>query len=285
MPWSNVYQIDTNHGYIYLKKMAVPFNIEPAVISYLAPQYPNLIPKIIATNKTLDCFLMLDSGISLRQILKRHYDVYFPTQVLIDYANLQRQVSHQLDLLSPLNLLDWRVGRIPALYRSLIEQYPLLKEDGLTESEINKLKALHPEVIALCEELAVFHIPETLEHGDFHDNNILINENQVIIHDWGDAILTHPFFSLVSFLKSAERNHCLKPESPHYLAMKEAYLSQWLDDETPDRLLEVFNRIWLLSPIKFVLSFYRVTLCPGMNTLQQYKGTIADNLREFMNQF
>jgi hypothetical protein len=43
----------------------------------------------------------------------------------------------------------------------------------------------------------------------------------------------------------------------------------------------VFELARRLNNIKFVLSFYRVTQCPGMEDLGQYKGTIAKALIEF----
>ncbi len=36
-----------------------------------------------------------------------------------------------------------------------------------------------------------------------------------------------------------------------------------------------------LNNIKFVIGFYRVAQCPGMNGLGEYKGTIAKALIEF----
>ena len=46
--------------------------------------------------------------------------------------------------------------------------------DPLTKNELNQLGLLQPTFFDLCLQLAGFNIPETIEHGDFHDNNVLV---------------------------------------------------------------------------------------------------------------
>ncbi len=77
-----------------------------------------------------------------------------------------------------------------------------------------------------------YNIPETIEHGDFHDNNMLVaGDNKLIINDWGDKVITHPFFSIASFLDSAFRNHKINSTSHTVRSLLDSYLNHWVEYE------------------------------------------------------
>src|SRR5262245_59132516 len=67
---------------------------------------------------------------------------------------------------------------------------------GLSDLEIEELRNYAPTLKAMCEELAVFGIPYTLEHGDFWGGNITVTDNRFIFFDWAFSCIAHPFFSL-----------------------------------------------------------------------------------------
>ena len=48
----------------------------------------------------------------------------------------------------------------------------------------------------LCEALAAHGIDETLQHDDLHDGQIFIRDGRTLLMDWGDACISHPFFTL-----------------------------------------------------------------------------------------
>ena len=49
---------------------------------------------------------------------------------------------------------------------------------------------------ALCDELAGYGIPETIQHDDFHDGQVYVRDDRYSLLDWGDACVSHPFFTL-----------------------------------------------------------------------------------------
>lgn len=285
MPWSSVYRINTHKGSIYLKKMAEPFKIEARLIYHLSQHFSKYVPQIIAYDETLLCFLMWDVGLPLREHLKQNYDISLACSALSQYAIIQEHESNDLKTLFQLGVPDWRLKNMPDLYLGLLQHKNILLDDGLSSSELSRLQSLHPVIISLCQELASYRLPESIEHGDFQDNNILLNHEHLIIHDWGDAVVTHPFFSLISFLKSAENNHQLKKESHIYHTLQNAYLKPWITLFGHEPVLKALLVAWRLSYIKFVLNFFRVALCPGMTGLGRYQGTIAESLRKFLSQY
>ena len=284
MPWSSVYRIDTSVGTIYLKQMAPPFAIEARLLLHLGSLFPNTVPEIVGHNEDLRCFLMFDAGIPLRDRLRANYQIQLPIKALTIYATIQQGAIAAIDSLLAFGVPDWGLETLPSLYEELLNKQTFLKEDGLTDSLLQRLVELRPIVAGLCNQLLQYGISETVEHGDFHDNNFLVNEHdKLVINDWGDAVITHPFFSLISFLKSAARNHHITDKSKLYQNLRDAYLTTWRVFESESRLLEAFELAEKLNPIKFSLSFYRVAQCPGMEGLGEYKGTIAQALEQFLN--
>lgn len=282
VPWSQVYCANTQNGRVFLKHMSKPFSLEANIIEYLAQRFKDWVPHIIAKDNQLDCFLMLDAGEPLRDSLKQKYQVTLPIHGLREYCKIQKVTAQCLDDLFKIGLQDWRMEKFADLVDSLLDETDTLVNDGLSSEEINQLKALIPALHRECEQLAQFKIPSTIDHCDFHDNNMLIKNRQLIINDWGDTIITHPFFSLVSFLSSASRNHQILPESQKYKQLKEAYLDGWSDFESERNIFKVYDIVEKIGSLRFVLSFYRVTQCPGMKDLDKYKGTIASGLRNYL---
>lgn len=282
MPWSSVYSIATSIGAIYLKQTVGPFAIEVILLPYLIKVFPEILPKIVGTNQDLLCFLMRDAGYPLRDYLRVNYQVELANKGLAAYVRIQQYSINHIDALLEQGVPDWRLAVLPSLYLKLLEEEAFLISDGLTRLEIDRLKNLHTRVSDLCHQLSQYNIPETIEHGDFHDNNMLINQdNHLIINDWGDTIITHPFFSMTSFLDSAFRNHKINDTSVTGRNLLDSYFNHWVKYESKARLIEAFELVKRLNNIKFVISFYRITQCPGIDGLGEYKGTIAKALVEF----
>ena len=51
-------------------------------------------------------------------------------------------------------------------------------------------------VDALCERLDRYSIAETIQHDDLHDGQVFVRDGVELVLDWGDACISHPFFTL-----------------------------------------------------------------------------------------
>ena len=283
VPWSCVHRIVTSFGIYYLKQVAQPFAIETKLLPYLTRFYPAYLPHIIATNEDFHAIIMADAGVPLRDLLQKNYQVSFVSNAIAAYTSIQIGMISHVDQLLSFGVPDWRLSTLPSLYLQLLSEEATLQDDGLTHIEITKLRALQPKIVELCHQLSNYQIPETIEHGDFHDNNILIgNDMRLIINDWGDAVISHPFFSLTSCLSSARRNHLITESSPHYLAIRDNYLNHWVKFEPKNRLMKALQIAERLSNVKFAINFYRVTLCCEASERGSWKGFISGALTEFL---
>jgi len=39
-------------------------------------------------------------------------------------------------------------------------------------------------------------VPETIQHDDLHDGQVFVRDDGYLFFDWGDACVSHPFFSM-----------------------------------------------------------------------------------------
>ena len=70
------------------------------------------------------------------------------------------------------------------------------RSQGSIADTRERLAAALPEIGELCDELASFGIPATIQHDDFHDGQVYVRDGDYLLLDWGDACVSHPFFTL-----------------------------------------------------------------------------------------
>ncbi len=282
MLWSRVTSFETSKGRVYLKSMTLPFSKEPLLLQFLADHEVKNITKVIAVNEQLSCFLMKDAGEPLRSVLKENFKIDLLINALKTCASVQIKCIDYVDQLLRLGINDWRLEKLPLLYQDLVQKVDMLKGDGLTPGEIEVLYQSAPKMHALCKQLSGYAIPETLEHGDFQDNNMLIDGDSLILSDWGDASISHPFFSLVSALNSVQRNHHFQDDDPRYISAQNAYLDQWREYGTEIELLEAFKLAQTIRHFVFALNLSRIKSLPHIDNVPKLDGYLANSLRDFI---
>ena len=80
---------------------------------------------------------------------------------------------------------------MPTQYEQLLDQLA-----GLPRDELARLRAAVPTVTEVCLELAAYGLPETIQHDDLDDEQVYVREGRYLLLDWGDACVSHPFFSM-----------------------------------------------------------------------------------------
>lgn len=282
MPWSKVTRFSTTRGYVFLKEMAPFFSLEPTLIQTLNQWESDHLPKIIAENQYSYCFLMLDAGVPLREYQQGVFQLEHMITAIDICAKLQSKSAMNLDVFFAIGVSDWRVTNFPGLYNQMMQQEEILRTDGLTPGEIKSLNSAHDKVSELSQSLSAYTIPSTIETMDFQDNNVLIKHNHITIADWGDAVVSHPFFSLASCLNSAKRNYRIQETDESYHLLVKHYLKHWLVFETHERLIEAFQVAKQLRLIQVALSFNRVNKELQLGSSYPFKGYMANALRDFM---
>lgn len=283
MPWSTVISFQTLKEMLYLKLMAKEFTYEASLLEFLHQHNFTDLPNIIATNNADGSFVMKYAGTPLRQSLTKSYDISIVCNTLKSYAKLQINCIPHITSLIKVGVSDWRLGKLTNLYKQFLLKEEFLLSDGLTPNEIHTLRHLSDNFETLCNKLSNLGIPETLEHGDFHDANILLNKEKTTIADFGDSTISHPFFSIALFLYSSKYRYNLNEADKTYITLRDSYLQEWQSYTTKDNLLEALKIATILRPFMWSLNLSRIYSCTGPEGYPEYHSHISINLRRLMN--
>lgn len=298
-PWSTVWRFETESEFIYLKRSIQEFSIETKIIEIIDQIQPGFVPKVIAANHELNCFLMFDAGVTLRKQFKHQFDADLLAKLIKQYTTLQCVISEKTTTLLELGVPDWGLKKVPELYADLLENDVLLDEIGILSHETEKLIDMKPKIAEMCERLSSYKIPDTLDHCDFHDNNVLYDSanHHLTLIDLGEMVISHPFFPLHSLFFMQQYWNYFKKDDQNYIKIKDACLSNFRQFESDQHLSQIFDLTLLLHPLYYVFSIMRlITACDkeGFKTeftdpdgivksLKAQKNNIAGCLREIMD--
>ena len=112
---------------------------------------------------------------------------------------------------------DRRLATLPADAGALLQRDAV--RSALSSGELGAADAFVAGLPRAIEELAACGVPETLVHGDFHHGNVIVSDDgSLVIIDWTDGCVAHPFFDLATFIDAAQRTEpraCARPTSMH----------------------------------------------------------------------
>lgn len=280
--WSEIRRFTTDKGFIYLKKVPTALYVEVNIIKTLKKLLNANVPLIIANNSKYNCFLMQDAGIPLHQFLKSNFQPDIFIEVIQHYTAIQIMSINNVDIFLELGVPNWNLNKLPFLYNQLIDQKNLLLNDGLTQIELQKLRQLSTEFSLLCEQLSQYKIPVTFSHQDFSAKNILINEatNKTTIIDLGEVTITHPFFSLLNCLHTA--NEIFALTNKQELTLEQQVLKHWQNFESYKNLLEIVAIIRKCWPIHTALGEYRLLQSVKKFKMLRRQGRLAEKLKHWL---
>jgi Phosphotransferase enzyme family len=284
--WSTVLRIPTNLGDIYFKAVVPALAYESALTQMLSHRYPHCVPHILASNREHGWLLMSDGGNRLRERLKTEDDIQHWQVVLPIYAALQKKSVPHLDELLELGLPDRRLAILPTKFQELLtntEALALNRPGGLNAVECQQLQDSVDLCAKLCEQLAAFGIPETLDHGDLHDGNVFIREGQYLLFDWGDSSAAHPFFTIRNTYDSLGQRFGVEKSSSWFQRLRDGYLALWTEYEPREKLEEAFALAQQLSSIPSALRWLPVLANMDAATRNKYIEAIPNLLRVFLS--
>ena len=155
-----------------------------------------------------------------------------PTAISYDVVEVDGQKGIIFELLNS-NSLSYEMKTYPEKYDDLVEKYiALYKKIHQTEADpdnFRNIKDVYHEGLDFCkdwyteEEMALLNellesVPDrtTLIHGDYHPNNIMTQDGELIMIDMGDMSMGHPVFD---FLSTAATQLNLPKIYPEYAAV------------------------------------------------------------------
>ena len=285
--WSTVMRVPTNEGILFFKATAGETIYEIALTEKLAKWIPDSGPELIAIDPDRGWMLMRDGGEQLRASIRPTKDIKPWEPVIKRYAGLQIRLAKYVDEILALGIPDHRLAALPALYSRFLTDEEILrveKEKGLTSDEFRRLNELTPRFEQICMDLSAYGIPESINHGDFHDGNVLLKEDRITFFDWGDADVTHPFVSLRTLWVSIE----IALELDEYVFTPEMtiLLDRYLEPFEKFASKEELNRAYALSKpvasVVKVLAWYQSVTRMDESVRGEYIHIVPAVLQEFL---
>ena len=185
-PWATVIRVPTAEGEVFFKANAPELRHEAVVALHLARRVPDRVPPLIADDTDRGWMLMEDGGRRMREVITEERDLSRWDDVVEGAADVARAMEPDVEELLAAGVPDMRLA-------VLTDQYAALVADERFEQ---RFRDAVPRVRELAEELASYAVTETLQHDDLHDGQVFVRGDRQLILDWGDCVISHPFFTL-----------------------------------------------------------------------------------------
>lgn len=262
---SIILRIPIVNGELYFKGTGMAARYEAGLSHHLNMIHKGKSVDIVDINENEGWLLMCElGGGSLRQLRDKH--VW--QRAINEYAKLQVSEIEYIHTLISLGLPD---RRLHVLKDDIEKHLSGMCATGLDEETTGKVMALKPELLQMCEEMEGV-VPYSIDHGDLHSANIRLVDNEIVFFDWGDATITHPFFSTRIFWHSID--DIIFSES-EWLAMVNEFRPHYLEPWTKFASMHELERLLLLSDqlacVYRALSWYLYITPNRENVIDSFK--------------
>jgi aminoglycoside phosphotransferase len=237
---SSILRFPTDRGEAWLKAVPPFFAHESALMRHLAAESPH-VPVVLSSDDRRGWTLMeAVPGTNAS-------DTTAMADALRVLAHLQMSWIGRTDELLSLGCPDRRLATLPGDVAALLQRDELRTQmDTGPWAQIERAVEALPE---LCNALARLVVPETLMHGDFHPGNVMISDGGVVIIDWTDGCVGHPFFDLATVLP---RDVVARS------ALLSAYTDVWAQRFDPNEATEAVAVCDALACLHHAVSYQRI---------------------------
>ncbi|WP_330172215.1 aminoglycoside phosphotransferase family protein [Streptomyces sp. NBC_01498] len=258
-PWSVLVRTTVDgRGPVWFKAAPPAGAFEAGLTAALAGWVPDQVLAPLAVDTRRGWSLLPDGGALFRDVRDdgppgpRAWE-----EPLRQYAETQRALVPYAARIGELGVPDGRAGALPGLFDRLVEANGAL--DG---AEKERLRAARPRLVEWCAELSETGIGDSLDHSDLHDGQFFApKEGRYTFFDWGDALVGHPFSSLLVPLRTARERYGAEVLP----RLRDAYLEPWTDAgrRTPVELRRAVDLACRLAAIGRALSWGRLFAGPS----------------------
>jgi hypothetical protein len=258
--WSTAFRLPVVGGAVWLKSVGPGSAHEPVLAAALGEWVPGHVLVPLAVDAERRLLLLPDGGATLRAAGGAGSAGAWEA-MLRDYAQLQLELAPRAEEMLGLGVPDARPAVLPGLVEDLLaddEAQMAGHADGLAPDVRARIVADLGRYGDACRRLAGSGIPSTLQHDDLHDGNVFVELSRHRFFDWGDAVVSHPFVSLLVTLRVAQRALDVPNGDPALLRLRDAYLDVWRDHGTLTQLREQAALALSVGPLQRALTWRRI---------------------------
>ena len=205
-PWATVLKAPTNRGVVWMKAAAPATAFEVGLYELLAQTVPDRVLIPVAADVTRGWLLLPDGGEPIAARLDGTDLTDAFADAMAQYGQLQRDLAPHVGELLALGVTDMRPAVMPErLETALAVTASVARTRAADQERHEQVAAMRVTFASWCAELAASSVSASLDHNDFHTNNILGDGTGAArFYDWGDSVVAHPFAVMLvalNFLK------------------------------------------------------------------------------------
>ena len=228
-PWSVLVRFRTgtaDRDAVWFKASAPAAGFEAALGGALADWVPEHVMAPLAVDPERGWCLLPDGGPLFRGVLDRGDAGLGDWLAAVgQYARMQRALTPYADRMTELGVPSARTRHLPEIFDGLVGTNPTLAPEAR-----DSLRARRPLLLDWCAELDAIGVPDSLDHCDLHDGQVLApGDGRFTFFDWGDAAVAHPFASLLVPARDVRERYGAEAVT----AVRDAYLEPWTDLGVP----------------------------------------------------
>lgn len=264
-PWGTVHTAPTTAGAVWLKAPGDGGRFEVALYDLLGRVVPDRIPRPVAVDLERGWVLLADGGTTLGDRLADTGLVDGFAAVLPWYGRLQRDLGAHTGALLSAGVADMRPEVMPDRFDEAVAAVTAATGDPLDD-----VRAMRPAYARWCARLAASPVPASLDHNDLHPWNVFLDGDRVRFHDWGDAVLAHPFASMLVTVATVRRRLGAGPDDPAVRRIRDAYLEAWSDLMTHRELVAEVELACWVGKVARALVWQRALLAQGHDQAREF---------------
>ena len=254
-PWAIVLRVPTTGGPVWLKTTGPEMASEARLYELLVRVAPEEVLTPLAVDAERGWLLLPDGGQSLGERLDASERVDALAAALPRYAQLQRDLAPHVEELLAIGVRDMRPEAMPARFEEALDAVR-------PRADVTRIEAMRGTVGNWCARLAASPVPPSIDHNDLHAWNILGAGNAVRFYDWGDAVVAHPFATMLAlgWFPMAEAD---------VLRLRDAYLEPFGDLAPHAQLVEELELACRVGKIARALTWHRAVGMSGPGEVEE----------------
>jgi hypothetical protein len=220
--WATVLRVPTADGPVWFKANTAELRHEVAIVERVSRRVPERVPALLASDVDRGWMLMADAGERLREVVVSEHSLARWHDVLSGAADLHRALEPDVEDLLAAGVPDLRLAGLADGYAELVDRIEVEPRFREATSRVREL----------VDELASYGVTETLQHDDLHDGQVFVKDGRNLVMDWGDGVVSHPFFTLSVTLEGGVAWGLDDVENSEDI---EPYVDTYLSRYAPDR--------------------------------------------------
>jgi hypothetical protein len=232
-PWSMLLRATASAGgQVWFKASGPGTAFEPALYEVLERVTPEFVLTPLGVD-TARGWLLLPNGNPMFSSDSDSDDALVDSmlEVLPQYAEFQLRLSDHADALLAAGVTDMRPRMLSQRFDealAYVDAYITRRGTAENRATHGRIVAMRPRVLDWIERLATAPGRPSLDHNDLHAHNVFADPSGPTLRaqffDWGDAVVAHPFASMLVGLGYLAKRLKVGHDDPRILRLRDAYL-------------------------------------------------------------